>query len=335
MNRRNLILTGILVIQLVVAAVVLWPRQTSSQAGQALFPGLEAAQVVSLAISGPDGESIRLAKRTGGWVLPDAGDYPCQDENVTALLNEIVGLTADRLVTQTSSSHKRLKVSADDFERRIEFELTDGTEHWLYVGSSPTFGATHVRVADQNQVYLTSELTAQDANLQTSGWVDRIYFSVSRDDVVALSLENANGRFQFTRLGETWMMAELAAGESFNESSIQTLLSRATSVALQTPLGKEAQPGYGIEQPLARVTLTTRDGSGVESSQELLVGAQDPGDKSYIITSSESPFFVRVSEFSVRDFVEKGREDFLNLPPTPTPVPTVEATPEVLVTPTP
>jgi hypothetical protein len=53
------------------------------------------------------------------------------------------------------------------------------------------------------------------------------------------------------------------------------------------------------------------------------VGTQDAGDLSYVVDSSESPYYVRVSEFTVKDFVEKAREDFLVVPPTPAP----EATP--------
>jgi hypothetical protein len=41
-----------------------------------------------------------------------------------------------------------------------------------------------------------------------------------------------------------------------------------------------------------------------------------------VIISSESPYYVRASEFAVQSFVENARQDFLELPPTP------EATPE-------
>jgi hypothetical protein len=49
------------------------------------------------------------------------------------------------------------------------------------------------------------------------------------------------------------------------------------------------------------------------------VGAQDPEDLSYVVISSESPYYVRVSEYTVKDFVENAREGFLVVPPTATP----------------
>jgi hypothetical protein len=48
------------------------------------------------------GSTLRLAKQAGGWVLPEADDYPVQHDNVAA---KIVALEADRLVTQTNDGH--------------------------------------------------------------------------------------------------------------------------------------------------------------------------------------------------------------------------------------
>jgi hypothetical protein len=52
------------------------------------------------------------------------------------------------------------------------------------------------------------------------------------------------------------------------------------------------------------------------------VGAQSEEDNSYVVSSSESPYYVRVADYTVENFVERVRDDFLELPPTPTPEPT-------------
>ncbi|NIS83474.1 MAG: hypothetical protein GTO14_25495 [Anaerolineales bacterium] len=49
------------------------------------------------------------------------------------------------------------------------------------------------------------------------------------------------------------------------------------------------------------------------------MGAKDPVDNSYVVHSSESPYYVRVSEFADKDMVEKAREDFVETISTPTP----------------
>jgi len=247
------------------------------------------------------------------------------EENVSTLLQAIVGLEAERRVTQTSGSHARLQVAGDEFNRRVEIELADGTRHVLYLGSSPSFQALHVRAEGQDDVYLTSALTAEDAGAGAVDWVERTYFSMPSEEVTSLTLENANGTFRFAKEGEEWMMDGLA-GESFDADRFQTVLSRATSVSLLAPLGRKELAEYGLDTPAAVVSIETS--GDAPSTVVLTVGAQDAEDSSYVVKSSESPYYVRVSEFSVNELVTHARDEFLVASPTPPPgTPEAEGTP--------
>jgi hypothetical protein len=272
-----------------------------------------------VAITDATGNQIELATSMGAWVLPEADDYPTQQNKVPELLDKIVALKADRLVTQTPGSHKRLKVAEGDFERCIEFELADGTMHTLYLGSSPSYGSSHVRADDQNEVYLAS-LSISDVGVSASSWVDTLYLSLTQDQIVALTLENKNGRFEFEKDDAgTWTMKGLAADETLNEDNVKPLVTRVSSLRMVRPLGKTEQDGYGLKEPNAVVTVKTRDDEGNVKTYSLRVGAKSEQDSSFVVISSESPYYVRVSEYTVKDFVERKRDDFLELPPTPTP----------------
>jgi hypothetical protein len=75
MTRLNQILIGLLIAQLIIAALVLLPRTLSSEAvAEALLTDLEASDVVRLTITDGDGRSVQLARSGEGWVLADAGD---------------------------------------------------------------------------------------------------------------------------------------------------------------------------------------------------------------------------------------------------------------------
>jgi hypothetical protein len=322
MNRTNQILVAVLAIQIVLVAVAFWPRPASVAGGESLFADLEAEQITRLTISDAAGNQVKLAKEMGSWVLSEADDYPCTENKVPEFLEKIVALKTNRLVTQTSASHKRLEVAADAFERRIELELADGTTHRLYLGSSPSYGVSHVRVVGRDEVYLASML-ASDVGVNASNWVDTLYFSVAQDQIAALTLENGNGHFEFEKDDAgTWTMKDLAADETLNENNVTSLVNRVSSVRMLRPLGKEPQDDYGLETPNAVVTVETQDDERDIKSYTLIVGAQGEEDNSYVVSSSESPYYVRVSEYTVGDFVEKVRDDFLELPPTPTPEPT-------------
>jgi hypothetical protein len=324
MSRTNQILAALLALQIVLVAVVFWPKPAASIAGgESLFAGLESDQIVQLTVQDAGGEQIQLARGGEIWVLPEADDYPCRGNKVPEVLEKIVALKADRLVTQTPASHKRLKVADDAFERRIEFELADGTRHKLYLGTSPTYRVIHVRADDQDEVYLASGLSVSDVGTQASTWIDTLYFSIERDQIVALTVENENGRFEFEQDDAgTWTMKDLPADETLNENSVQGLVGRAASVQMLRPLGKTEQDDYGLTEPSAVVTVQIRDGEGNVETYTLRVGAQSDEDNSYVVSSSESPYYVRVSSYTVKDFVEKTQEDFFELPPTPTPEPT-------------
>jgi hypothetical protein len=327
MNRLNQILVGVLVLQLVVAAIVFWPRPTASGEDESLFPDVEASRITGLTITSSGGQTMHMAKRDGSWVLPDADDYPVLEDKVPPLLDKIVGLKADRLVTQTSGSHKRLKVASDDYERLVEFELDDGTRYRLYVGTSPRASVTHVRAEGQDEVYLTSDLSAQELGIQASAWVDRTYLDIPSEQIVALTLENENGRLELKKDGDTWTMVGLAEDETLDQASVTSLVNRAALTTMTEPVGKEEQASYGFDEPSAVVTIQTHSDETGDKTYTLRVGAQDPTDQSYYIISSESPYYVRVTEFAMRDLIEKGRQDLIELPPTPTVEEMPEATP--------
>ncbi len=326
MNRRNQILSAVLAVQIVVGALVFWPRSTTSAESGPLFANLKAADVVNLTISDANGEHITLAKNGDNWILPEAGDYPADSTKIAPLLNKLEDLKTNRLVTQTDASHKRLKVASDDFNRLIEVKLQDGTSHKLYLGSTAGVSTTHVRADDQSEVYLASNLSSWDVNAQASAWIDTLYFTVPQTATVALTLQNQNGTFELEKEGDNWTMKGLAGDEKLNVNNVTTLVSQATAVHMVSPIGKESQDSFGLDAPLAVVTLKTKEGDQ-EKTYTLKIGAKSDDGNSYVASSSESPYYVRVAEYLEKGFGEKTRNDFLELPPTPTPTAGSESAP--------
>jgi hypothetical protein len=319
MSRLNQVLALILVLQLAAMAVIYWP-DTSVASGEALFEGVEADQIVALTIRDANGRSIRLEKGSTGWILPDAGGFPVVEERVEGLLRQIAELRADRLVTRTADSHKRLAVDAAEFERLIEFDLAEGTHHKLYLGSSPSFNVIHVRPDDKDEVYLTLGVAASDAGTTAVSWIDPVYLSIPQGDIVALTLENQKGSFEFEKGDDgAWTMTNLPAGETLLENNVTSLVSRISSLRMTRPLGQEQDPSYGLDSPRAKVTAVTRDAQGNEKTYVLRVGASPDGEAGYVVKSATSPFYVLMADFTIEEFVEDTLQDFVQPPPTPAP----------------
>lgn len=318
MSKLNRILALILVSQLVALALIYWP-ESSVASGQPLFEGLETQQIVNVTIGDAAGEEVRLAKGPQGWGLPDADGFPVDEDKVATLLDRIVGLRADRLVTRTADSHKRLQVADGEFQRSIEFETDDGSRHKLYLGSAPSYNVLHVRADDRPEVYLTLGLTVTDVGATAASWIDRTYFSVPQADIVALTLENNNGRFEFEKdEAGSWTMTNLPAGETLRENNVSSLVTRISSLQMTRPLGLEAKPSYGLDDPSAKVTVSTRDEAGDEQTFIVRVGASPEGEDGYVVKSATSPYYVLVAPYTVETLIERTMADFLEQPPTPT-----------------
>ena len=319
MNRWNQILAALLVVQIALGFVMLWPRPAASGAEIGpLLPEFNAEEVVSLTVTDSDGNHVTLTKASEGWVLPEADDYPADDEKVSSLLEKIEGLKTDRQVTRTESSHKRLKVAEDDFVRLIELKLADGETHKLFVGSSPRTGATHVRADNRPETYLTADLPSYEVNARPVRWIDTLYYTIPQTTTVAITLKNGNGEFEFERGDDgKWTMKGLAEDEKFGESAFNFLLGQATSLRMTDPIGREEEDWFGLDQPQAVVTLKTEDGQ----VHTLLIGAKGEEDNSYVAKWSESSYYVWVAEYTANNFLDKTRDDFIEAPPTPTPQP--------------
>jgi len=308
-NRLQQILLIVLVVQIALAVWVFWPKPAASQSSGPLLGDFSTDSVTSLAISDSE-KTLTLAKQDGKWFLPDAGDFPVTETNVTTLLDNIEKVQTNRLVTQTDTSHRRLQVAPDDFNRRLELSLSNGTTHDLYVGSSAGAGATHVRLDNQPEVYLTGDLDAFSINPQAGSWIDTLYFTVPQTATTKLTLENSNGALEFVKDGANWTLSDLADGETFNQNAFTNMLNQVISVRMTEPIGTEAQADFGLDAPQATVTLATTD-----ETDTLLVGAKNPADSdNYVFKASNSPYYVRISSFTGDNLINKTRADFLEAP---------------------
>jgi hypothetical protein len=318
MNRTQPILIGLLVAQLALAAALFWPRPAPAGAGGAPLLGVKAEEITSLTVRDNQEHSVKLAKSGAQWALPDAGDYPVDAAKIVPVLTALVEMKASRLVAQTPAAQKRLQVADDAFVRRIDVETPSGAKT-VYVGTSGGVDSSHVRLGGQNQVYLASGVAEWQLGAEPASWTDPAYFTVPPGDVVTMTLGNANGQWSFSKGPDgQWNLQGLASGETLNQGSVQGLLDAASYVPLARPLGKTEDPAFGLGRPGAVVTLVAKADGG-EKTYTLAVGAQDPNDQTYVVKSSESPYYVRTAGAGLKELVEKKREGFLTAPGTPAP----------------
>ncbi|RME99942.1 MAG: DUF4340 domain-containing protein [Chloroflexi bacterium] len=307
MSRFNQILVSILIIQVAVAVAVFWPQSAAQANTGPLLADFSPTGVTQISVQEAGKSPVVLAKKGDGWVLPNADDYPANGTKIEEMLGKLAAVKTNRLVTKTDASHARLKVADDDFNRLLTLTKDDGSTQKVFIGSSAGAGATHVRLDGESQVFLTDQITSYDVAGQPGLWIDTQYYTVPQTATVAVSLENANGTFEFEKDGDTWKLRDLAESETQDDTAVRGLVNQAMTVRMTEPLGKSDQPDYGLAEPAATVTLTMADGS----TQTLLVGPPAEDGSGAAAKYSESPYYVRVSDFVGKNFVEKTRNDFL------------------------
>lgn len=311
MTRLHQILIGLLAVQLILVGLVFFLPKSGQAAATPLLGATKAEEITSLAIRDDKGTSIKLAKGAAGWILPDAGDFAADSAKITPVTVKLAALKAGRSVAQNEANFKRLQVADDTFQRKVEIGTAGGGAFTLYLGSSAGGRATHVRVSGQKDVFIASDLAPFDVNADAASWINVSYLEVTQADVTGLTLKNANGQFVFEKnVQGQWTMQGLASGEVFSANNFTTVLTYAASVRMMNPLGKADQPSYGMAQPAAVVTLKTKK-DNQEQTITLTIGAKDAADSTYIVKSSESPYYVKVADYSVKELVTRGKADFL------------------------
>ncbi len=323
-SATNTILIIIALVQIVLIGFIYFPRffPAKSEIGNLL--NIKVNDIIGLEIS--DGEEqINLARDGDNWVLPEAGDFPVELDKLDPLLDKLVDLKTVDLIADNKVSHKRLEVVDDEFVRKVTLRLKGGKNATLLIGSSSAANATHVRLKSKNAVYLSRDLRSHDANVGASSWIDTQYFDIESDDVVSLELKNEHGNFNFGKISDNWELID--SEEEVDKSALSSLVRKASSIRMVRPLGKETKEEYGLDEPKAIVSIVTRaelepekpEESTEESEPEppepefeeqtytLTIGNEL--DDGFVVKTSESEYYVVVSNFNASDFVEKKQED--------------------------
>lgn len=308
LTKRNLILLGLLCLQVVLIGVVYMPRSQGS-AAKVFFADLKPEAVVKLTVATPDGRSVTVVRQGKGWIVDTPTHYPADRDKIENLLTRLTGLRSDRLVTQTKEAHNRFQVGTK-FGQKVTLTLAAGGERILYLGSSPNYTTAHVRAEGDDWVYLVNELAGWQVPADEQFWWQREYVVVKPEELQEISLVNRAGTMRLVKGDKEWQLAEAGAGQRLDAARVQEFVAAASRIALTDYLGQEEKKEYGLDKPVATLTLTTKAGTVT-----LTVGAKGETagqlGGSYVMKSSTSPFYVRGGGGILAPLVERKVADLL------------------------
>ncbi len=314
MTQLQKILSGLAILQIVLIGVVFWPEQTAVTETGPLLAELIPANITQITITDESG-SLMFARNSGQWQIPNSGNFPANSNTVNDALNKLLAIQTNRRVAQNSDSHRRLQVDTQDFVRQIDFEMEDGNNFTLYIGSSGNNQATNVRLATSDDTYATTEFQNWEFTSILLNWIDTTYIDLNQSDIERITIENGIETLAFSK-GENgrWSLASLADGELPSINQIDLMLRRITGLRIVQPLGTENLSEYGITNAQGRVTVET-----AVSSHTILIGNADPDSNTHTIKWSDSDYYVTTNSFNIDPLLEATSESFIEQPPPPAP----------------
>jgi len=267
-DRTQRLLAGLLAAQIVLLGLLHFvsPASRAAVKEQPLFPALASMTPQKVEIGDGTGASVALDREGGVWTLESPKGYPVTAGKVEKLIGDIEKLSAGRPVVSNRRNHAALKVAEDGFERRIRIWEKPGSKPSaeLFLGTSPRFQASHVRVGGKDPVYEASGLSAYDVPADPGSWVDRSLVAVPADSVSEIGVSNRKGSFQLEKKDGRWSVKTPVsrARAALDAAKVASLVGALCNISLDAPAGPESDAAYGLSAPEATVVITRMPAAG-------------------------------------------------------------------------
>jgi hypothetical protein len=312
MEKTVRLLAGLLALQLLLALGLgaLGPDLGEAEAGGALL-AFDAAAVDRLTVADGDGARTVLARADDGWVLPDAGDFPADDDKVERLVERLGALQATVPVATSADARERFRVAEDAYERRIVLAGDGATLAELFLGTSQGVRQVHARAGDGDTI-VPVELPTYEAPTDPDDWLDRSVLQFDPATVRAVRLDGlvlrrVTGSMSEGAEGPAWAAEGLPGDRSLAPEAVDTLVDRLAELRIGGLLsGERAAAAVGLEDPVLDVELE-REATGATRYRL----GRLPDDDGYALAVSTREERFRMPVYSARPILEAASLDAL------------------------
>ena len=188
MKKLIYILSGLLALQLVLAFTLnLEHHGIQGQSKPKALLALKDGDIDHISISSNDGKTIDLTRTEGKWRLSDQDEFPANQQQVAALLQQILTLKHAGAVADSDNAARRFKVANKTFERKVVLSQQNVDMATLYVGTSASMRETHIRLDGEAQVYL-ADLPVYRLPVTSKDWMQQDLLQVKTANIQALKI---------------------------------------------------------------------------------------------------------------------------------------------------
>ena len=186
MKTTQSILAVFLMLQVVIAgALFLQQRSNASVRPDGKLLEFDTSFVTRMVIEDAE-SSVTLSKSDTGWQLPGFSVTVPADK-AESVLDNLASAKTGWAVANRKESHEQLEVAEQKFNRKLALYEADKQIAELYVGTSPGLRRSHVRLADDNDVYSVA-LNSYELSTDRAQWFDTSLLSLA--DVKSVQLQD-------------------------------------------------------------------------------------------------------------------------------------------------
>ena len=252
-------------------------------------------------IEEPGKDVLSLEMKESRWVIPSLYNAPASKEKVNKFTDKLFGFKKSFPVSKTKIAAKKLKLTKDDFERRIALSKGSEKVSELFFGTSPSFKKIHTRRADEDQSYAV-EFGAHEISTKPKEWLDILMLKLDREKISRIVF---NG-FNFVRSGENLVLDGLTDNEESNALKVNELVGSIVNVQVKDVLGTEAKPEYNLDKPEIKFSVE------YEGQGEIAYAISKLKDKDdYVLKVSTYPFYFEISKSTYSQLIDKDRNQFI------------------------
>ena len=302
MSKKNTILLVVLIIQLAIIGFVYRPGQ--QQVAQATsFFDFQVSQISGLTIADDEGKTISLAKQGESWLVGEQ-KYPADQETILAILKKISEAKSTRLVTRTRSSHVRLKVAEEVFNRKLTINLGEADLVVFYLGTSPNSKTIHFRLNGSNDVYVVKDLSTWELQADQDSWWQTKYIDMGMADLTGLRLKNSGGVIAMTKVDQDWGLAgSVPTGMNVSQDKVESVVESVRKITITEYLGKTVPQDLG--EPMARIDYSAGDRL---VGLDIWPATEEGGD--HVVKGSDQAFYAKVASYAVKEAMEATIDGF-------------------------
>lgn len=290
----------LLVIQLLILAIVLFGKGSADPEESGQFLDFDIATIDSVVIKDADAE-LTLSKDGGGWQLPDFANLPVQGDQVENVLRDLAALKVDWPVATTDSAAKRFEVQMENAQRSIKLKNDMEIVANLYLGTSPGYRKSHVRLSDSDDIYAL-EFAQHRVSSKHEDWLDKSILQYKGE------LKQVNvGEIQAMLNKETdegvWSLSNASGEKPIDPEKIAKWVKRYNNLQISKLVGADKRSEIISLEPVLTANLSGADGSSTRIFYQQ--------DEQYFVTTGGQELVFEMSSYEAKPIVEVTEEAFV------------------------